>query len=217
MIITIDGPAGAGKSSVARALADRLNFEFLDTGAMYRAVAWACVDAGISLDDPNAISEVANSADFTFGQQTVVCDGRDVTFLIRSGEASQVASIVAAVPKVREVLVKLQRQTAEGRNLVTEGRDQGSIVFPQAECKFYLTADPNERARRRLIELEEQGQSISLEEVLAQIIDRDERDRNREVAPLTKPADAVEIDTSTISQDEVIDWLESHARVRLGI
>jgi cytidylate kinase len=90
-------------------------------------------------------------------------------------------------------------------------------VFPQAECKFYLTADPNERARRRLIELEEQGQSISLEEVLAQIIDRDERDRNREVAPLIKPADAVEIDTSTISQDEVIDWLESHARVRLGI
>jgi CMP/dCMP kinase len=217
MIITIDGPAGAGKSSVARALADRLQFEFLDTGAMYRAVAWACVDASVSLDDPNAITEVANSADFNFGQEAVVCDGRDVTFLIRSGEASKVASIVAAVPRVRDVLVKLQRETAAGRDLVTEGRDQGSIVFPDAECKFYLTADPKERARRRLIELEEQGQAISLDEVLAQIVDRDERDRNREVAPLMKPSDAVEIDTSTISRDEVIDWLESHARVRLGI
>ena len=217
MIITIDGPAGAGKSSVARALADRLQFEFLDTGAMYRAVAWACVNADISLDDQNAIAAVAGNTSFSFGQESVLCDGRDVTILIRSGEASNVASIVAAVPQVREALVKLQREAAFGRNLVTEGRDQGSIVFPNAECKFFLTADPHERARRRQIELEEQGQKVPLEDVLAQIIDRDERDRTREVAPLVRPKDAVEIDTSTISQDEVIDWLESHARMRLGI
>jgi CMP/dCMP kinase len=217
MIITIDGPAGAGKSSVARALADRLGFEFLDTGAMYRAVAWACVDANISLDDEAAIANVANKSNFVFGETTVLCEGKDVTVLIRSGEASRVASIVAAVPGVRDVLVKLQRETADGRNLVTEGRDQGSIVFPFAECKFFLTADANERARRRQIDLETQGQSVELEDVLAQIIDRDDRDRRRNVAPLTRPEDAVEIDTSTITQDAVIDWLESHARVRLGL
>jgi cytidylate kinase len=217
MIITIDGPAGAGKSSVARALADRLGFEFLDTGAMYRCVAWACLEANIDLDDQQAIAAVAHAASFVFGQEEVLYDGKDVTAEIRSSEAARAASIVAAVPEVREVLVKLQRETAVGRNLVTEGRDQGSIVFPDAECKFFLSADPRERARRRQLDLAEQGQTVALEEVLAQIIDRDERDRTRKIAPLIRPEDAVEIDSSTISREEVIDWLESHTRVRLGL
>lgn len=216
MIITIDGPAGAGKSTVARMLADRLGFEFLDTGAMYRAVAWACVDRRIDLDDTDAVSETVTEISIQFEGERIVCNGRDVTTEIRSAEASHAASIVAAVPAVRLEMVRLQRESAAGHDYVTEGRDQGSEVFPDSECKFFLTADPKERAERRLLELQSRGQSGSMEEVLAQIIDRDERDRSRDIGPLVKADDATEVDTSGKAIEQVVEYLEQTSRERLA-
>lgn len=216
MIITIDGPAGAGKSTAARMLADRLGFEFLDTGAMYRAVAWACVDRNIDLNNAAAVSETAADISIQFEEDRIICNGRDVTTEIRSAEASHAASIVAAVPAVRLEMVRLQRESASGHNYVTEGRDQGSEVFPDSECKFFLTADPKERAERRLLELQKRGQSGSIEEVLAQIVDRDERDRAREIGPLVKAEDAVEVDTSSKTIMQVVDFLEQTSRERFA-
>jgi len=216
MIITIDGPAGAGKSTAARMLADRLGFEFLDTGAMYRAVAGACVDRNIDLTDAAAVSETAASISIQFEADRIICNGRDVTTEIRSAEASHAASIVAAVPAVRLEMVRLQRESAAGRNYVTEGRDQGSEVFPDSECKFFVTADPKERAERRLLELQRRGQSGSIEEVLSQIVDRDERDRAREIGPLVRADDAVEVDTSGKTIEQVVDYLEQTSRERIA-
>lgn len=217
MIITIDGPAGAGKSTVARMLADRLGFEFLDTGAMYRAVAWACVDRGVDLNDVNAVSGTVAEISIQFEGNRIVCNGRDVTTEIRSAEASHAASIVAAVPAVRLEMVRLQRESAADNDYVTEGRDQGSEVFPNSGCKFFLTADLKERAGRRLLELQSRGQSGSMEDVLAQIIDRDERDRSRDIGPLVKADDAIEVDTSGKAIEQVVDYLERTSRKRLVI
>ncbi len=215
MIITIDGPAGAGKSTAARMLAERLGFEFLDTGAMYRAVAWACVARNVDLNDAAAVSETAASISIQFEVERIICNGQDVTTEIRSAEASHAASIVAAVPGVRLEMVRLQRESASGHNYVTEGRDQGSEVFPDARCKFFLTADPQERAERRLQELQDRGQSGSLEEVLTQIVDRDERDRTRDIGPLVMAEDAVEVDTSGLTIEQVVNFLECTSRERL--
>ena len=216
-IITIDGPAGAGKSTVARMLADRLGFEFLDTGAMYRAVAWACVDRGVDLNDVNDVSGTVAEISIQFEGNRIVCNGRDVTTEIRSAEASHAASIVAAVPAVRLEMVRLQRESAADNDYVTEGRDQGSEVFPNSGCKFFLTADLKERAGRRLLELQSRGQSGSMEDVLAQIIDRDERDRSRDIGPLVKADDAIEVDTSGKAIEQVVDYLERTSRKRLVI
>lgn len=216
MIITIDGPAGAGKSTAARMLAERLGFKFLDTGAMYRAVAWACVDRDVDLTDTAAVIEIASGISFEFDGERITCNEQDVTTAIRSAEAGHAASIVAAIPGVRRELVRLQRESAEGHNYVTEGRDQGSEVFPDSECKFFLTADPRERAERRLQELQARGQSESIDNVLAQIVDRDERDRTRDVGPLVMAEDAVEVDTSGRTIDQVVDFLESMSRERIG-
>ncbi len=215
MIITIDGPAGAGKSTVSRGLARRLDFEFLDTGAMYRAVAWACLQSQINLDDSEKATTVAASLSLEVTEHSIHCNRQNVTEAIRSDEVSHGASIVAAIPGVRTELVRLQRESADGRNFVTEGRDQGSVVFPDAQCKFFITASPRTRAVRRKQELEERGQSCDLEEVLAQIIERDERDRTRTIAPLIEPDDAIEIDSSSITAIEVIDRLEAISRERL--
>ena len=217
MIITIDGPAGAGKSTVARMLADRLGFEFLDTGAMYRAVAWACVDRGVDLNDVNDVSGTVAEISIQFEGNRIVCNGRDVTTEIRSAEASHAASIVAAVPAVRLEMVRLQRESAADNDYVTEGRDQGSEVFPNSGCKFFLTADLKERAGRRLLELQSRGQSGSMEDVLAQIIDRDERDRSRDIGPLVKADDAIEVDTSRKAIEQVVEYLERTSRERLVI
>jgi CMP/dCMP kinase len=216
MIVTIDGPAGSGKSTAARLLADRLGFPFLDTGAMYRAVALESLSVGIDLDDEARVAEVARRLDIDALGSTVRANGRDVTAAIRAPEISGAASRVAANPAVREAMVCLQRQAAAGRDIVTEGRDQGTVVFPQAECKFYLTADPHERARRRQGELESQGERVSFDDLLAQILERDTRDKTRETSPLVPADDALHIDTSHMSPDEMVRCLETIVRRRLA-
>ena len=217
MIITIDGPAGAGKSTAARDLAQRLNSEYLDTGAMYRAVAWACLDRHVDLTDEAGVTAVARSLTVRFDGQSVLSDGRDVTVAIRTAEVSEAASIVAAIPSVRQEMVRLQRAAAADSHVVSEGRDQGTVVFPGADCKFFVTADAEKRAVRRHAEIAAGGLNITLAEVLSQIIERDRRDRTRKTAPLVTPDDAVEIDTSSQCPDEVLDLLERVARRKLNL
>jgi CMP/dCMP kinase len=215
MIVTIDGPAGSGKSTAARRLAERLGFDFLDTGAMYRAVALEVLSRGIDIGDEVRVVEVAHTIDIEALGPVVRAGGRDVTAAIRTPEVSSAASKVAAIPQVRTELVRLQRQAAERRNVVSEGRDQGTVVFPLAECKFYLTADPNERARRRRLELAEQGETIAVEDLLRQILERDNRDQTRDTAPLRPADDAIRIDTSHLSADEMVGRMETLVRERM--
>ena len=208
MIVTIDGPAGTGKSSVARMLADRLGFEFLNTGAMYRAVAYACLQRQLDLASEQAVGDVAHSLEIFFSNNRLLLGKEDVTEAIRGQEVTQSASIVAANPVVRKRLVELQRIVGQGTNLVTEGRDQGTIVFPNAECKFFLTASPEERARRRQRELLEKGEDISLEELLEQQKLRDLRDETRACSPLKPAPNAVIIDTTQMTLVQVASHLE---------
>ena len=208
MIVTIDGPAGTGKSSVARMLAERLGFEFLNTGAMYRAVAYACLQQSFDLSDAQAVGEVAHTVEILFESNRLYLNRQDVTEAIHGQEVTQSASIVAANPQVRERLVELQRIVGRNRDLVTEGRDQGTVVFPNAECKFYLTASAEERARRRQLELEEKGEFISLTDLIEQQELRDRRDETRECAPLLPAASALLIDTTKMTLTEVAGYLE---------
>jgi cytidylate kinase len=212
MIVTIDGPAGSGKSTVARRLAERLGFHFLDTGATYRCVGWRCLTDGVDLTDHAAVAATARALAIRFDSDRVFADDVDVTAAIRTPEVSEAASVVAVVPDVRRALVRLQRESVRGQDVVSEGRDQGTVVFPDAEHKFFLTADPRERARRRLQELAEQGVTLTEAEVHAQMLERDERDARRDLAPLVPAADAVVVDTTTMSLDDAVNLLERHVR-----
>ena len=189
-------------------LADRLGFEFLNTGAMYRAVAYACLQRQLDLASEQAVGDVAHSLEIFFSNNRLLLGKEDVTEAIRGQEVTQSASIVAANPVVRKRLVELQRIVGQGTNLVTEGRDQGTIVFPNAECKFFLTASPEERARRRQRELLEKGEDISLEELLEQQKLRDLRDETRACSPLKPAPNAVIIDTTQMTLVHVASHLE---------
>lgn len=216
MIVTIDGPAGSGKSTAARGLAARLQFEFLDTGAMYRAVAWRCLRESIDLHDVNAVATCAAAMTLRLELHHVFVDGHDVTSEIRTPKAAQGSSIVASNPGVRRELAARQREFAEGRNIVTEGRDQGTAVFPHAECKFYVTAAPEERAFRRQRELREKHEyDVPLDEILQQIRERDDRDKTRVIDPLRAAEDAIRIDTSGLTPEAVLDQLEHIVRERM--
>ena len=212
MIITIDGPAGAGKSTVAKALARRLGFRFLDTGAMYRAVALAAMNRGVTWDDPQRLADLAADVSINLDEDRVLLDGEDVTAEIRDSQVTAVVRHVADNPGVRQHLVRLQRRVAQGADVVTEGRDQGTVAFPQADCKIYLTATPEQRALRRWGELHSRGEQVSLDEVLAQQIERDRRDSARQVGRLTPAEDAVEVRTDGLSPQEVVDRLETLVR-----
>ena len=217
MIVTIDGPAGAGKSSVARALAARLGFRFLDTGAMYRAVAWAAQQRQLDWNDSDGLDLLTRELDIRVTEDQVLLDGRDVTKIIRTMEVTGVIHHVADNPNVRRQLVELQRQVAANGDFVTEGRDQGTIVFPNAECKIFLTASPAERARRRMGDLKNRGEELSMEEVLSRQNTRDQRDRSRAVGALIAADDAIQFDTSNMELDEVVDQLEAIVRERLAM
>lgn len=212
MIITIDGPAGAGKSTTARRLAAALGFCFLDTGAMYRAVALAALERGLDPADQATCQRLAAQVEIRLEGGRVYLDGRDCTEAVRRPEVTSATRDVASHAGVRETLGRLQRAAAEGKNVVTEGRDQGTVVFPEAEYKFFLTADARVRARRRQADLAERGQSLPLETVLAEQEDRDARDRNRAVGPLVPAEDAIHVDTTGLSPDEVVNRLKRYVR-----
>lgn len=216
MIITIDGPAGSGKSTAARMLARRLKIAYLDTGATYRAATLAAIQAGADLRDPAALAQLVSTLEIGLhyqGDELAVTIGpQDVTRKIRSADVSDKSYYLARAPAVRAMLVDLQRRiglklVADYGGMVSEGRDQGSVVFPQADFKFYLDASPEVRARRRCDELQADGQQADYQQVLQAILLRDGRDRSRSVAPLVKPPGAVEIDTTDMSIAQVTDEL----------
>jgi len=208
MIITLDGPAGAGKSSAARALAARLGWCYMDTGAMYRAVALEALARGIPLDDSPRVACLAEEIriDF-FADGRVLVDGRDVSAAIRTEEITLATRPVADAPPVRDAMKRIQRRMAEGADVVTEGRDQGSEVFPHAEVRVFLTASPEERARRRHREELARGRDTSLEQVLASQTRRDDADRSRPVGAMRQPDGAVLLVTDGLSAAEVVQRL----------
>ena len=214
MIITIDGPGGAGKSSAARALAKQLGFEFLDTGAMYRAVALAGLRAGIDLRDEAALSHLLMDLRLEMPPGQVVLNGEDITGLIRTTEVTSASSRIAESQAVRRHLAGLQRAIATGRDIVCEGRDQGTVVFPDAACKFFLVADPVERARRRQREMEARGEAVDWQEVLRAQEMRDHRDAGRDIAPMVPAADAIVLDSTHQTVEHVVTRMEQVVRQR---
>ena len=212
MIITIDGPAASGKGTVAKGIAERLGIEYLDTGAMYRAIALAAIRRGVAFEDRSAVAGFLQEIELEMPVGKVILNGEDVTDEIRSPDLSRGASKVAEIPAVRAFLVPQQRQIAAGRDIVCEGRDQGTVVFPDAPVKFFITADVRIRAERRLRQLLDRGTQTTLDQEIAEIQERDKRDSEREVGPLREPADAIHIDTSNLSPDDVLNRLEREIR-----
>jgi len=212
MIVTIDGPAGSGKSTVARLLADQLKIRYLDTGAMYRAIALAVVQSEFDENDVDTVTGVARSAKIEFRGKDIYLNDINVTEEIRSANVTAVASVVAANPGVRTRLVELQEKIGEAADLVTEGRDQGTVVFPNADHKFFVTASLSTRAERRHREMLAIGSSLTLHTVRAQLRQRDERDENRVYAPMKPAADASVIDTSDMTIGDVVQELAGRVR-----
>jgi CMP/dCMP kinase len=214
MLITIDGPAGAGKSTVAKALARRLGFQYLDTGAMYRAVALAGLRRGLDWSRPDDLADLAERLSIELVDDCVLLDGEDVSRAIRTQEVTAVTRHAAGNPRIRANLVARQQALASQRDMVTEGRDQGTVAFPQAQCKIFLTASPEERARRRLADLARQGETATFQQVLEAQQLRDRRDAAREVGPLAKAADAIDVATDGLTIDEVVERLATLATQR---
>ena len=208
-IIAIDGPSGAGKSTVAKLLAKRLGYVVLDTGAMYRAVAFRAKQTGLCLEDEESLSRLASSLRVTFltrnEELRVLCDGEDITEAIRSPDMSSLASDISKREGVRNALVRMQREMGRVGGVILEGRDIGTVVFPDADVKFYLDADAEERARRRTEELIGKGVKVTFQETLEDVIRRDRSDMTRAISPLRKAKDAVVIDSTHLSAEEVVE------------
>lgn len=219
VIVAIDGPSGAGKSTLSRRLARALGYTHIDTGAMYRSVALAAARAKIAPEDDDALERLCSKLQIRFrsqadGSQRVLLNGEDVTETIRTPENSLLTSRISARPVVRTALVALQRQMGEDGGVVLEGRDIGSVVFPQAQVKFFLTASAEERGRRRYEELRAKGLEVDLEQTVAEVAARDRADSERSLAPLVAAADAIRIDSSRMTIDEVLQRMLEHARQR---
>jgi len=215
-IITIDGPAGSGKSTTAKLVAERLGFTYLDTGAMYRAVAWLALERGVNLEDSDAIAGMAEQMvidmETSSHQSRVWVDGREITEDIRQPVINKNVSKVAALAGVRAVLVRLQKKIAENKNAVVEGRDIGTVVFPDAALKFFLVASPEARAHRRQLEQQARGIQSSFDDVLLELKKRDQMDSSRTVAPLQKAVDAIEIDTTDLTIEAQVSKIVESCR-----
>jgi cytidylate kinase len=206
LIIAIDGPSGAGKGTVARAVAERLHYKHIDTGAMYRAVAWKAVQDGIDLGDESAVAALGEGAHFDLDRGRVVIDGEDVARAIRTAEIDAAATVVARHPAVRRVLVNRQRAMGAGGGVVMEGRDIGTVVFPDADVKIYLDASPEERARRRASDPAHRvSAGTALSEIATALAERDKSDSTRAVSPLAVAPDALHLETTGLSVDAVVD------------
>ena len=207
--IAIDGPAGAGKSTIAKKVAKELSFIYVDTGAMYRAMAYYLLSQGIKGDEQEAIAEKCQGADISIeykdGEQIVILNGENVNGVIRTEEVGNMASVSSANPKVREHLLKLQRTLAASNDVVMDGRDIGTTILPDAEVKIYLTASPETRAKRRALEYKQKGIACDINQICQDIVARDLRDMNREISPLKQAEDAVLVDSSEMGIDEVVN------------
>lgn len=208
MIIAIDGPAGSGKSTVARLIAARLNFKYIETGSMYRAVAWKAQQAGIDPKDAERVAEVARTIAIEFqpgtDRQKIMVDGEDLTPVLQSETIGRLAAIVAANKAVREVMVAQQQAMGQSGNVVMDGRDIGTVVFPDADKKFFVVADPKERATRRYQEMKVKNPEIKFEKILEQLRQRDYEDENREVSPLIPAKDSIRLDTTDMNIEDVV-------------
>ena len=216
-VVAVDGPAGAGKSTASRALARRLGFTHVDTGAMYRAVGVLARERGIELDDDDGLGVLVAGLSFEIAGERLLVGGRDLSEAIRRAEAGELASRVAARPVVRTRLVPLQRALARPDGIVMEGRDIGTVVFPEAPAKLYLTAAPAERARRRAVELRARGETVDETALARELAERDRRDSERAHSPLRPARDAQVLDTTTLALEAVVDAMERVARARLSL
>jgi CMP/dCMP kinase len=218
VVVAIDGPAGAGKSTIARRIAEKLGFVYVNTGAIYRAVALWAIRLGIDLHDMHRLEQLAKEAKIEFAANNgrITLNGEDVTQAIRDPRVSEAASKVSAVPGVRRALLAVQRSMAEQNSVVMEGRDIGSVVFPHARVKIFLDADPHERARRRALEREEEGQGADFEAVSGELKARDERDRRRSESPLVQAPDAELVDTTGLSLEQVEQAVLRVVRARIS-
>lgn len=216
-IITIDGPAGAGKSSVAKRLAKRLGVRYLDTGAIYRAVAYAMEKKGVSLSEESRIEETLSQLRLRLGKDGIFVDDEDVTTAIRTPQVDKIVSAWSALKVVRDSLLHLQRDQTQYGSLIVDGRDTGTVVFPHADLKFFLTASPEARAERRYKELLKKGEAVGYKEVLSRMYERDRADSSREVAPLKEPEGAIRVDTSAMSEEEVVNQLAFLIQRRIGL
>lgn len=221
IVIAIDGPAGAGKSTVARKLAERLELDYVDSGATYRVAALSVLERRIPVDDEPRVVEAIAEASIAFtadgGKCRALLDGRDVTARIRTPEVTLTAAKVSRLPAVREKLVALQRTLVRGRGVVMEGRDIGTVVFPDSPLKIFLQADPEERARRRLGQDRQEGRNTTLERTAYEIGRRDQLDAERQISPLVAAPDAYTIDSTCLSADQVVDRIVELARNKLKI
>lgn len=205
LVIAVDGPAGAGKSTIAKIVADKMNINYIDTGAMYRAITYKVLQSGIDINNENEVIEIAKKSDIDFKDNNIYLDGKVLKEEIRTPEVSHNVSNVAQIKDVRHLMVDVQRDIGNKSSVILDGRDIGSYVFPNADYKFFLVASSKERGERRYKELIKKGYNTTLEEVINDVIRRDEIDSNREFAPLVKANDAIEIDTTGKSIDKVVE------------
>lgn len=220
IVIAVDGPSGAGKSTISRALSKRLEYLEIDTGAMYRAMAWLARESGLNLEDEQAVQSFSQTAEVELqlhnGTTRVLANGRDVTHEIRTPEISMLTSKVSKLAPVREAMMTLQRKMGARGGVILDGRDIGTVVFPDAELKFFLSASAEERGRRRFLELQAKGIAINLEDTIKEVAQRDRQDSERELAPLRQAEDAIPIDSTGLTIEQVISLMEQEYQARIS-